>query len=342
MARAAKPGSGWVKMSDVAGRAGVSTMTVSRAFHQPDRVSPETRARIAEAAAALGYVPNLVAGNLSSSRTRIIAALVPSLANSNFASTVRGLTDLLRVKGYQLLLADCGYAPEEEARVIATVLGRRPDGLVVTGVDHSDAARTAMRNAAIPVVETWELAEPTIDMAVGFSNYAAARQMTRHMIDRGRRRIGYIDFQAPTVRRFTERRRGHFDALAEAGLAVDLIVTPGPSSGTGFELGRRGLVELMACDPGLDAILCSTDIQAVGAMFECQRRGWHIPERLAVAGFGDFEIAAEIPPGLTTVRTNGYEIGRTTAEMILARIDGRPAGSRLRDIGFEIVVRGSS
>src|SRR5690606_33223560 len=131
--------SGWVTMADVARRAGVSPMTVSRAFKTPASVSAAVRARVEEAAHALGYVPNLVAGNLASSGSRMVAAVVPTLANSNFLGTLKGLSDRLRQEGYQLLLAETGYDPREEAAAVSALLGRRPDGVVLTGAQHDPA-----------------------------------------------------------------------------------------------------------------------------------------------------------------------------------------------------------
>jgi LacI family gluconate utilization system Gnt-I transcriptional repressor len=339
MARAPRRGSGWVTMADVARRAGVSLMTVSRVYRSPRGVSEEVRQRVAVAAEALGYVPNLIAGNLSSSRSRFIAAVVPSLANSNFATTVQGLSEGLRDRGYQLLLAECGYDPEEEARVVASLLGRRPDGLVLTGVHHDPRTVAALRARALPVVETWEHAPQAVDMAVGFSNHEAGLALARHVVARGRRRIGYLDFHVAGVRRFAQRLAGVRQALAEAGLPEGPVAAP---RAPGFAAGAEGLRMLLEQEPALDAVLCSTDVQAVGVLFACQTRGWAVPGRLAVAGFGDFEIAAQVPPGLTSLRTRGHAIGSAAAALLLARLEGGVAGPGYLDVGHELVVRGSS
>ncbi|WP_276330617.1 LacI family DNA-binding transcriptional regulator [Microvirga aerophila] len=154
-------------MSDVARRAGVSLMTVSNAFQQPGKVRPETRARVLAAATELGYIPNLIAGNLASGRSRVIAAIVPSLRNSNFARMIQGMTDQLEKHGYELLLATAD-TPEREVKAITTFLGLRVDGLVLTGTGHSRDVRSLLEAARLPVVETWNLDGPYIDMAVGF------------------------------------------------------------------------------------------------------------------------------------------------------------------------------
>lgn len=331
-------GTGWATMADVARRAGVSAMTVSRSFKTPARVSAEVRERVAEAARQLGYVPNLVAGNLASSRSRMVGAVVPTLANSNFLGTLKGLSDRLRQEGYQLLLTETGYDRREEAAAVAALLGRRPDGIVLTGAEHDPSVVRTLRGAQVAVVETWDLRGPFIDMAVGFSHRAAALALGRLVVSRGYRRIGYVDFPHPQLRRFRARRRGLGKALDEAGLDPSLVAAVGDE---GYAGGRLGLEALLARAPDLDAVVCATDVQAIGVLFECARRGWPVPERLGVAGFGDFEIAAEVPPGLTTVRTNGRGIGIAAAELILGRQEGGRIGTPIVDLGFEIVLRGS-
>ncbi|BBK42115.1 LacI family transcriptional regulator [Allostella vacuolata] len=325
-------------MADVARRAGVSPMTVSRAFKTPATVSAAVRQRVEEAAAALGYVPNLVAGNLASSRSRMIAAVVPTLANSNFLGTLKGLSDRLRQEGYQLLLTETGYDPGEEAAAVAAVLGRRPDGIVLTGAQHHPSVTAMLRAAQVAVVETWDLHGPFIDMAVGFSHRAAALALGRMVVGRGYRRVGYIDFPHAGVRRFQERRRGVRAALREAGLDPGLVAGVADE---GYAGGRSGLDSLLSMAGDLDAVICATDVQAIGVLFECARRGWPVPDRLGVAGFGDYEIAAEVPPGLTSVRTNGRGIGVAAAELILRRQEGGMAAAPVLDLGFEIVSRGS-
>ncbi|MFH5925886.1 LacI family DNA-binding transcriptional regulator [Roseomonas xinghualingensis] len=337
----AKRGSGWVRMADVARLAGVSMMTVSRTYQDAGRVSAETRRRIAEAAAKLGYVPNRAAAQLSSSRSRVVAATIPFLSEVQFGNTLEGLSAPLRQAGYQLLIAECGPTPEEEERAVSTVLGYRPDALVVIGVDHGVASRTMISAAGIPVVETWDLDQSAMDMAAGFSNRVAACQMTEHLIALGRRRIGYVDFTGPATHRFAERRHGFREAMQKAGLAADLILEPN-EGGYGFARGRDAVRLLLARDPEMDALFCATDPYAVGAVLECQARGREVPGQIAIAGFGDFEIAAEIAPGITTIRIDPRGIGRAAAEMVLARIAGEADAGLERDLGFELVRRGSA
>ncbi len=328
-------------MTDVARQAGVSLMTVSRVYNdEPGRVSEKTRRRVLAIAERLGYVPNLVAANLSSGRSRIVAAIVPSFSNSYFTGTLKGMTDGLQREGYQMMLADSGYEPKEEERVVAAFLGRRPDGIMLVGTRHTRATRSMLRGSGIPVVETWETKGPFIDLGIGYSHYDASRDLTKLLIERGHRAIGYIDHPANTVQRHLDRANGITDTLGEAGLRSDIVVRL-PEVG-GFAAGRAGLRRLLESYPETTAVLCATDVYAAGALFECQHRGIAVPGRLAICGFGNFEICAEVLPTITSVDTHAYEIGAGAAEMLLGRMAGRRVSPKVRDVGYTIVQRESA
>ncbi|BDG74028.1 LacI family DNA-binding transcriptional regulator [Roseomonas fluvialis] len=327
-----------IRMSDVAREAGVSAMSVSNAFKKPEIVLPETRKRILEAARRLGYVPNGLAGSLASGRSRTVAALVPSIRNSSFARTVQGLNDELSEQGYQLLLAVADTA-ERERSAVEAVLRHRPDGIILTGNEHHPDTILLLQQREVPLVETWIMSEPILDMAVGFDLRHAAKEMGRLLVARGYRHIGFAGYAPAERKRFLERQQGFQAALREAGLRDDLLFHADESAG--FAGGRLAMEALRAREPRLDALFCVTDIFAVGVLFECQRQGLAVPRDFAVAGYGDFEIAAEVAPGLTTVRTRGYEIGRAAARLIVERAEGLPTALRV-DVGFETIIRGSA
>ncbi len=336
---------GWATMSDVAKESGVSLMTVSRAYRDPSTLSPATLQKVLATAERLGYVQNLVAGNLASGRTSMVAVLMPSLRNSHNATCTQGLADRLRASSYQFMLTNCGYSLEEEAAAVEAYVRRRPDGLILTGTRHADETREFLKHTTIPVVEMWETNGPFIDMAVGFSSYQAGRDITRHLIDSGYGTVGYIDYPPVGLKRFEERKQGFRDELQSAGLRNDIIVLPKAASDyhtPEFAAGASALNALLQDTPDLRAVLCATDVLAVGVLFECQRRNIKVPDQLAVAGFGDFEIAAAVNPSLTTVRTHGYQVGWNAADLLIARIEGRPIESALCDVGYDIVYREST
>ncbi|MEX0828392.1 MAG: LacI family DNA-binding transcriptional regulator, partial [Haliea sp.] len=160
-------------MADVARRAGVSTMTVSRALKPDGVVSQDVRAKIIAVAEELGYVLDMSAGSLSSKKTGFVAGIVPSLNNSNFSDTARGITDGLAESGLQLLLGYTEYSMVQEEKLIELMLRRRPEGMILTGGHHTDRARRLLMGAGIPIIETWDLPADPIDRVVGFSNSEA-------------------------------------------------------------------------------------------------------------------------------------------------------------------------
>lgn len=326
------------RMADVARLAGVSMMTVSNCYKNPKKVVPETRERVLEAAAKLGYVPNLIAGNLVSGRSKVVAAITPSIQNSNFAGMIMGLEHALEAHGYHLIISVVETA-DREYEAVRALIGRRVDGIVLTGVDRDPATRRLLEMSRIATVETWNLDGPFIDMGVGFSTREAAREATRLMIDKGVRKIGVVGYETAGNQRFMQRLQGFRDAMEAAGLASDLeVFVPGWSD---FAGGTLALEQLIAREPGLEGVFCFTDVLAAGVIFECMRRGWAVPDRLAVVGYGDYEIAAQMPPGLTTVHTPGYRIGEEAARMIIARCGGEPIERLTVDVGYNIVRRGS-
>lgn len=352
------------RMIDVARRAGVGTITVSRVLRTPERVSPEVRERVRDAIAATGYVPNFAAGTLKSQRSRMVAAIVPTLRNTIFAETAEGLADGLRAHGYQLLLASSGYSLDAEEEILRNLLGQQPVAVVLTGTQHTVGVRTLLGGLGIPVVETWDLSADPIDLVVGFSNLEAARRMTLALAARGHRRIAFAGTPPSVERRAAQRLDGYRQAMAELGLEPDVVMLE--DLGVTIDSGARAAAALLARAQPPEAVFFVNDVAAFGAAQVCQRQGVAVPGQLAIAGFGDFEIARAANPPLTTVRIPGERIGRTAARLIVERLavadaagtgragtgsarDGTGAGpdagsdaGHVVDLGFEIVVRESA
>ncbi len=331
---------GSVRMELVAKRAGVSAITVSRVLNHPDKVAEDTRARVWAAIEATGYIPNLIAGGLASSRTRVVGIIVPTITNSIFADTLQGMTDVLRAQSYQLLVATSGYSPKAEAELVSAFLAQRPSGLVLTGLTHAPRTLDMLKRAEVPVVETWNIARKSIDMLVGFSNEKSAFEMTRALAEAGYRKIGFVSAPIKNNDRALGRRNGYRRAVRQLGLIDDRSLER--EAWFTLENGSRALSDLVGQHPDVEAIFFANDILAAGGLFECARRGWPVPERLGIAGYDDVDLASQTVPPLTTVRIPRYEIGATAARLILARLGGETFGSRVLDLGFEVVMRGST
>lgn len=327
-------------MADVAREAGVARVTVSRVLSDPDTVAHATREAVHAAIARLGYVHNLTAGSLASSRSRIVGAIVPTLSNAWFGETIDGLSEALSAQGYQLLLGQSRYRPEEEARLVSAFLGRNADAIVLTGVQHAPGVAERLRRSGVPVLECWDLCDDPIDTVVGFSNEAAGAAVARHLLAAGHRQLGFIGSQEP---RAQKRLEGFRRIAAEAGAPPVAVqwVTP-PST---IPDGAAALQALLAGTPGLQALFCGNDTLALGAITECRSRGIDVPARLAVVGFSDLPVSAACVPALTTVQIGSRAIGLRVGELLLARLAARahagPPASRVHDLGFRIVVRAS-
>lgn len=330
-------------MADVARRAGVSKMTVSRALRHNGAVSAETRRNIHAAIEELGYVLDQSAGSLSSKRTGFVAAIVPSINNSNFSDTARGITDALEDTGLQLLLGYTDYAIEREEKLVEAMLRRRPEGVILTGGSHTPRTRKLLSSAGIPVVETWDVPSDPIDQVVGFSNEDAMALLVRKLAEKGYRRFGYIGGTTERDTRGSQRRTGFQRVLNELGLPADRLISFGAPP-ISIEQGGQAVVSMLARWPDTDVVICVSDLSAFGALMECRRRGLRVPEDVAIAGFGNFEVAAYSHPRITTVDVECYEIGRRAAVRLRDAILGQrdPSLGSIELIRIRVVERESA
>jgi LacI family gluconate utilization system Gnt-I transcriptional repressor len=324
-------------LNDVARVAGVSPITVSRALNQPKLVRPGTLARIQQAVRETGYARNTAA---APSGSKLVALILPTVANPIFTDMVQAASDKLTEEGYQLLLGLAGYEQWREEILVETVLSRRPDGIILTGTLHSDKTRKRLEAADIPVVETWDLTPSPIDMLVGFSHEEVGNTVATKMLEKGYRRFALLTANDPRAER---RNQGLQAALARQGVSIVASeVVPTPAS---LQLGRDGCARLLAKHPDIQLIVCSSDTLAQGALTEAASRALRVPEQLAIMGFGDLNFAAHTLPPLSSVHVDGAAIGSLAAEALLRRL-AQPPGTRkemtITDTGFQLVERGST
>lgn len=328
-------------MADVARIAGVSPMTVSRAFKRDSSVSEATRSAILRTAEDLGYVFDSTASNLRSQKTDFVAVTIPSINNANFADTVGGLADGLKDRGLQILLGYTNYDILEEERLIEQLLRRRPEAIVVTGGRHTPRARRMLENSGIPVIETWDLPDKPIGHVVGFSNAGAVRRMVDHFVGQGLTRIAFIGGDADRDTRGTDRRAGFIAAMQARGLDASRLIAAGvpPIS---MREGAEAMARLLRDVPDTQAVICVSDLSAFGALSECQRRGVAVPADISIAGFGDYEIGSVCVPTLSTINPFPRDIGARAATLILEALEGRLSGPTISQITPELLIRDSS
>ncbi|WP_409520754.1 LacI family DNA-binding transcriptional regulator [Pseudescherichia sp.] len=323
-------------LDDVARVAGLSSMTVSRAINTPERVRPETVERVMSAVKATGYIPNALAGGLATRRSKLVAVVVPQINNSMFVDTIQSLNDALAARGYHMLLCMSGYTPQTEAELVAALLSRRPDGMVLTGIHHSAELKKIVLNASVPVVEIWDSTPTPLDMLVGFSHEKVGQALGHFLQRKGYTRPGLIWAED---RRAQQRKAGLCEALTLHGFPAPLQVdVPLPAR---LALGREGLGALLS-QGECDVVVCSSDTLAQGAIMEAESRGLRVPQDLAVVGFGDLDFAASNRPAITTVSVDRHEIGLRAATLLADRIEGIEPDNVILDVGFTLIERESA
>lgn len=319
-----------LRLSDIANAAGVGESTVSRVLRNSGSVSAETRDRVRQVVAALGYVPNRIAGTLAAAGSRVVGIVVPSLTNIVFPDLLRGAAGQLDLMGYQAVIGVSDYDGAREAELVASMLAWRPAAVMITGLEHERATPDRLRSSGARVVEMLDVDGEGLDIVVGYSNRAAAMASARHLIGRGYRRIGYVGHEISRDTRAAKRLAGFEAELAEHRLSlIDRELHPGPSS---IAAGRDGLERLLARAPALDAVYFSNDDMAIGGYFHCVARGIAIPERLALFGFNGLDVARLAPQPLATILTPRVEIGQQAARLALS---DEPAATV--DLGFTLI-----
>lgn len=335
-------GGSTARMRDVAERAGVSPMTVSRALSDGGKVSDALRQRVFQAVEEIGYLPNHLASSLSSNRSTTIGLIVPSIDNSIYTQTIKALSEVIRRSGFQLMIAECGSDRDEEEALIAAFLRHRVSGLILHNTEHSAGARLLVRNSGVPVVENGNLPRDPLDMVVSYSNRGAAHAMTHHLGRLGYRKIAFASLHLKNNERSRDRLEGYKAALEELGQAFDprlVIETSG-----GLAAGAEAVARVVQSAAQADVLFCAGDVLAVGALLECQRRGWDVPGRIAIASFDDVDLLRHLTPSVTTLRVPRHDIGVGSAQILLSRIiDGADhlRGTSI-DLRFEVIQRQST
>ena len=330
---------GRTTLSDVAQMAGVSPITVSRALRGERSVNADLVDRVQAAAAKLGYVPDPAARALASSRGTHVAVLVPMLTNQLFVDLLETAQHTLVRAGYQTLIGVTHYDPREEEQLLRDQLLHRPAGLLVTGFDRSDETRELMVASRVPVVHLMETSTEAGVYSVGFSQQAAGHAMTRHLLERGRRRIVFAAAQLDP--RTFQRLEGYRACMREAGL-YDASLECMRNEPTSLSLGARMFEEMLQSTPTPDAVFFCNDDLAQGGLLAALRLGVKVPTQMAVAGFNDLTASDQMLPRLTTVRTPRPQIGERAAQMLIQLMRGEPVASPCVDLGYELMVRDST
>ncbi|MDD9725618.1 LacI family DNA-binding transcriptional regulator [Roseovarius sp. SK2] len=307
-------------LRDVSEASGVSEMTVSRVLRNRGDVSDTTRKRVLEAARALGYVPNKIAGALASQRVNLVAVVIPSMSNMVFPDVMTGISEALDETELQPVVGVTGYRPEKEEKVLYEMLSWRPSGVIIAGMEHSDAALAMLRASGIPVVEIMDVDGTAIDSVVGISHRRAGSQMAQAIIKAGYRRIAFLGTKMPLDHRARKRFEGFTETLAKAGIEIE--DREFYSGGSALKKGREMTRDVLARSPDLDFIYYSNDLIGAGGLLYLTEQGIDIPGQVGLAGFNGVDLIKGLPRELATMDSCRQEIGRRAAELIVARATG--------------------
>jgi len=307
-------------LRDVSEVSGVSEMTVSRVLRNRGDVSAATREKVLQAAKSLGYVPNKIAGALASQRVNLVAVIIPSLSNMVFPEVMTGISRVLETTELQPVVGVTDYQPEKEERVLYEMLSWRPSGVIIAGLEHSDASRAMLQAAGIPVVEIMDVDGTPVDAMVGISHRRAGREMARAILKAGYRNIGFMGTKMPLDHRARKRFEGLTEALAKHG--VEVMDQEFYSGGSALAKGREMTQAMLERSPDLDFLYYSNDMIGAGGLLYLLEKGVDIPGEIGLAGFNGVELLQGLPRQLATMDACRLEIGTKAAEIIAAQVAG--------------------
>jgi LacI family transcriptional regulator, gluconate utilization system Gnt-I transcriptional repressor len=312
---------GKANLTDIALATGVSKMTVSRVLRGGSGFSDDTRARVEQAAARLGYVPNRLAAAFGADQaSTLVGMCVPRLTSGLFGHVLDGVDRALSRLGYQVMIGSNDHSADQEEAWVRQIVAWRPAGVILSGRTHTPGTVDLLRNAGMPVVEIWDLTTSPIDMSVGFSHHDCGVEMGQFLIRKGRRRAGYVGALSRSDVMGQARLQGFEATLSRAGhpLADREVLHDGP----GFYAGYYGLETLLARSPRLDVVYFHNDEMAIGGLAYCATKGIRVPEDLGIVGWGGMEAASVLPRRLTTTVVPTTAIGKAAAEGLVARLKG--------------------
>ena len=331
-------------MEDVARAAGVSRMTVSRAMRDDGSVSPRTREHVLGIVNKMNYVPDQMAGSLSTKRSGFVATLVPSLNNVHYARMVQVLTQQLERTGLQILLGHTDYSLAQEEKLVESMLKRRPEAIALPFDGHTKRTVELLKHAHVPVIELWDIPPEPIGYTVGFSNEMASYNMTEKLIQLGYRNIAFLCETNDGWTRGASRRAGFKNAMESAGLSAHRLIrtgTPPMSIKDGYHVGKN----IRQHFDDIDCIFCVSDAPAFGVLTALQEDGVVVPDDVGVAGFGDFEVGRFSKPSISTVVVDPVVVGQLTADLVnnlLNNETGKACAAKKHTVDLSIELREST
>lgn len=326
-----------MNIAEIAKLAGVSPAAVSRYFNN-GYISDEKRKAIRKVVEQTGYRPSLQAQTLRTKRTKLIGVIVPRINSGAVGSIVAGVLSVLDAGGYQMLLADTQNAPEKEMEYLTVFDEKQVDGVIFTATVFTPEHRRIMKGMSVPVIVTGQRIAGY--NCVYYDDYHAAYDITKLMLGKGKRKLGFISVPHRDAAAGLERFRGYCRAVEDAGLkelAENYVI-----SDFSLKSGYEKMKELMERCGELDGVVCATDTIAVGGMQYLKERGVNLPGQMMIAGHGDSAISDVTTPTLTTVHYSFEESGVLSARILLENIEDKSAAVKEIMMGYRLVEKGST
>lgn len=325
-------------LADVAGLAGVSTATVSRCLNSPDQVVERTRKKVEDAVLKLGYAPNFNARALAAKRTNTIGAIIPTMENAIFARGLQSFQEELGCSGVTLLVASSSYSTDLEEEQIRTLVSRGADGILLIGLHRDPKIYEFLKRQNVPVVVAWVFDPNAKVPTVGFDNFSAMKALADRVISMGHRRLSTITASPQGNDRASERLRGIYASMMEAGIPkTELSIV---EAEYGIDEGGAALEQLLCQTVRPSVVMCGNDVLAVGAIAKAQELGLSVPNDISVTGFDDIEIAKISSPALTTVHVPHRRMGKEAAKMLINLVNAAKKQNSIL-IETSLVVRAS-
>jgi len=334
--------SGLITIKDIARELKVSPSTVSRALKNHPDISEETKKAVNELARKSNYQPNAVALSLKQSRSNTIGVIIPEIVHYFFSSVISGIEDVAYNAGFNVIICQSNEKYDREVVNTRTLLANRVDGILVSiskETQNFDHFYKVSENG-VPLV-FYDRVVPGFDAdQVIVDDLEAAYRATKHLIEGGRKKI--VHFAGPQNLLISQRRKeGYLKALHEAGIESrkEWII-----EADNFEKARIAILHILEGKIAIDGLFAVNDLTAVGAMQTLQKRGFKIPDQIAIVGFSDGRLSGITDPELTSVDQHGYEMGTIATELLLKRILGDKSESpyEIKVLNAELIVRGSS
>ncbi|MBI4920301.1 MAG: LacI family DNA-binding transcriptional regulator [Devosia nanyangense] len=326
-------------IEDVAGIAGVSIATVSRAIHEPAKVADATRRRVNDAIARTGYTTNAMARSLRMRRSNMILILAPDVGDPNFSNILVGLETEASKRGYGVLIGNTQNDATRETDYLRFISSSQATGLILlTGHLPFGLEQSSPLTRLPPMVAVNEPVPGDRVPFVGVDNFEGARIAAEHLISQGHRRVAFIGHS--TSRMVAElRERGYRAALSDAGIAIDpMLILDGDGT---TESGRQAAEHMFVRDVLPTAFLCVNDATALGVMIALNARGYDLPRQFSVMGFDDISYASFVTPSLTTMKQPRSKIGEEAMNLLLAVVEGRPVEQKQVLLRSELILRNS-